>query len=81
MDRSNKAENQDPMNAAISEWKERSPKERRGKNRDKRASDSLNYISKGGKERRKIKERRQSGERRDKWMRVGKWRSISVFDE
>jgi len=75
MDRSTKTENQDLLNAAISEWKERSSKERRGKNKDKRTSGCENYISKGG------KERRQSGERRDKWMRVGKWRSISVFDE
>ena len=81
MDRPNKTENQDPMDAAVSEWKERSAKERRGKNKDKRSADSVKYLSKGGKERRKLKERRKSGERRDKWMRIGKWRSISVFDE
>jgi len=77
----NKTENQNPMDAAVNEWKKRSPKERRGKDKDKRSTDAIDYLSKGGKERRKIEERRQSGERRDKWMRIGKWRSISVFDE
>ncbi len=81
MSRLNKTENQNPMDAAVNEWKKRSPKERRGKNKDKRSSHARDYLSKGGKERRKIGERRQSGERRDKWMRIGKWRSISVFDE
>ena len=73
-------EKQDPTDTLANEWQERSRKERRCEE-DKRSSESVDYISQGGKERRKIKERRQSGERREKWMRVGKWRSISVFDE
>ena len=67
-------------NLALKDWQERARDERRTKS-DKRLEDSAEYLSKGGKERRKLKERRQSGERRDKWMRIGKWKSVSVFDE
>ena len=64
----------------LKDWQERAQNERRSKS-DKRLEDSAEYLSKNGKERRKLKERRQSGERRDKWMRVGKWKSVPVFDE
>ncbi len=65
---------------ALKDWQERAGNERRKKS-EKRLEDSAEYLSKGGKERRKFKERRQSGERRDKWMRIGKWKSVPVFDE
>ena len=65
---------------ALKDWQDRARNERRTKS-DKRLEDSAEYLSKGGKERRKSKERRQSGERRDKWMRIGKWKSVPVFDE
>ena len=80
MNRVYNTEKQEPTEAAADEWQERSRKERRCED-DKRSSNNADYLSQGGKERRKIKERRRSGERRDKWMRVGKWGSISVFDE
>ena len=69
-----------PKNATLKDWQERAGDERRSKS-DKRLSDSEEYLSKGGKERRKLEERRQSGERRDKWLRIGKWKSVPVFDE
>ena len=72
--------NKKPKNVALKDWQERARNERRTKS-DKRLEDSEEYLSKGGKERRKLKERRQSGERRDKWMRIGKWKSVPVFDE
>ena len=65
---------------ALKDWQDRARNERRTKS-DKRLEDSAEYLSKGGKERRKSKERRQSGERRDKWMRIGKWNSVPIFDE
>ncbi len=67
-------------NLTLKDWQERALDERRSKS-DKRLEDSREYLSKGGKERRRLKERRQSGERRDKWMRIGKWKSVPVFDE
>ena len=67
-------------NLTLKDWQERAQDERRSKS-DKRLEGGAEYLSKGGKERRKLKERRQSGERRDKWMRIGKWKSVPVFDE
>jgi hypothetical protein len=61
-------------------WRRRAPVERRSDS-DKRATLSLKYFKRGGKERRQLKERRKTEERRDGWMRVGKWRSEAVFDE
>ncbi len=67
-------------NATLKDWQDRARDERRSKS-DKRFEDSAEYLSKGGKERRKLQERRQSGERRDKWLRIGKWKSVPVFEE
>ena len=67
-------------NLTLKDWQDRARDERRSKN-DKRLEDSADYLSQGGKERRKLDDRRQSGERRDKWMRIGKWKSVPVFDE
>ena len=61
-------------------WRKRAPVERRS-DEDKRATFSLKYFKRGGKERRQWRERRKPEERRDGWMRVGKWRSEAVFDE
>lgn len=80
MTKAKSTRNRRSKNLALKDWQERARKERRSKC-DKRLADSAEYLSKGGKERRKLKERRQSGERRDKWMRIGKWKSIPVFDE
>lgn len=71
---------QKSKDVTVKEWQERARDERRSQN-DNRMEDSADYLSKGGKERRKIEERRQAGERRDKWLRIGKWKSIPVFDE
>ena len=76
MNQVNNTEKQEPMDAAVNAWQERSRKERRSEE-DKRSADNADYISQGGKERRKIRDRRESGERRDKWMRVGKCRQSS----
>jgi hypothetical protein len=67
-------------NLEFKDWQERARNERRSRS-DKRLEDSSEYLTTGGKERRKLKERRQSGERRDKWIRIGKWKSVPVFDE
>jgi hypothetical protein len=74
--------NNDPksIKEVVDDWQKRSHIERRAA-REKRSADSSEYLSKGGKERRKRKERRHSDERRDGWLRVGRWRSVSVFDE
>jgi hypothetical protein len=69
-----------PHYTTLKDWQDRANDERRSKN-DKRSGDSMEYLSNGGKERRKLDERRQSGERRDKWLRVEKWKSVPVFDE
>jgi hypothetical protein len=61
-------------------WIKRASVERRSDG-DKRATFSLKYFKRGGKERRQLRERRKPDERRDGWMRVGKWRSEAVFDE
>jgi hypothetical protein len=61
-------------------WSRRASTERRSDG-DKRATFSLKYFKRGGKERRQLRERRKPEERRDGWMRVGKWRSEAVFDE
>ncbi len=61
-------------------WRKRANVERRS-DEDKRATFSLKYFKRGGKERRQLRERRRLDERRDGWMRVGKWRSEAVFDE
>ena len=80
MTKANSTGDEEPNNATLKDWQDRADDERGSKN-DKRASDSQEYLSKGGKERRKLDERRQSGERRDKWLRIGKWKSVPVFDE
>jgi hypothetical protein len=65
----------------VDDWQKRSHIERRAAKDNRSAEKSSEYLSKGGKERRKRKERRLSDERRDGWLRVGRWRSVSVFDE
>ena len=65
----------------VDDWQKRSHIERRAAKDNRSADKSSEYLSKGGKERRKRKERRHSDERRDGWLRVGRWRSVSVFDE
>lgn len=44
--------------------------------KDRRQAYDLDYLLKGGLERRKGKERRSEVERRAEWVRVGKWFSI-----
>jgi hypothetical protein len=44
---------------------------------DRRRLYHLDYLLKGGAERRSWKERREQDERREGWMRVSKWVSIS----
>jgi len=44
---------------------------------DRRRLYHLDYLLKGGSERRSWKERREQDERREGWMRVSKWASIS----
>jgi hypothetical protein len=80
MTKANITGDEKPVKATLKDWQDRADDERRSIN-DKRSSDSEEYLSKGGKERRKIDERRQSGERRDKWLRIGKMKSVPVFDE
>lgn len=65
----------------VDDWQKRSHIERRAAKDNRSPDKSSEYLSKGGKERRKWKERRHSDERRDGWLRVGRWRSVSVFDE
>jgi hypothetical protein len=69
------------MQEVVDDWQKRSHIERRAAKDNRSAEKSSEYLSKGGKERRKRKDRRHTNERRDGWLRVGRWRSVSVFDE
>ena len=69
------------MKELVDDWQKRSRIERRAAKDNRSVDKSSEYLSKGGRERRKRKERRHSDERRDGWLRVGRWRSVSVFDE
>jgi len=45
---------------------------------ERRQAYDLNYTSRGGSERRRVKEQRSQEERRTGWLRVTKWYSVCL---